>query len=124
MVQGDGDRFFPQAQMTRGQVASLLQRARFVSRAAPAIDCPDAFPDDNGSVHEDAIDWAAANGVVTGHADGTFRPGDPVRRDQFASMVARLDDLDGHTLRRGTTRSLTTADPITKARSTGWPGRA
>lgn len=101
VVQGNGDRFFPQAPLTRGQAASLLQRARFVSRAAPAIRYADAFPDDDGSVHEDAIDWAAANGVVTGHADGTFRPGELVRRDQFASMVARLDGLDGHDLPPG-----------------------
>lgn len=101
IAQGNGDRFFPHALLTRGQVASLLQRTRFVGRAAGAIGHPNAFPDDDGSVHREAIDWAAANGVVTGHDDGTYRPDEPVRRDQFASMVARLDAIDGHDLPPG-----------------------
>ncbi len=39
--------------------------------------------------HEGAIGALLEADVVTGFADGTFRPGDPVQRGQSASMVAR-----------------------------------
>lgn len=102
VVQGNDGRFRPGLSLTRGQVASLLERLHFVGATArPAIAYRDAFTDDNGSVHEEAINWAAATGVVTGYPDGNFRPTAPIRRDQFASMTVRLDALDGHDLPPG-----------------------
>jgi hypothetical protein len=102
VVQGNDGRFGPGLSVTRGQLASLLERLHFAgSDARPAVEYRDAFADDDESVHEQAINWAAATGVVTGYPDGTFRPNAPVRRDQFASMTVRLDALDGHDLPPG-----------------------
>jgi hypothetical protein len=56
-------------------------------------DPPDAFADDDGSVHEPAIDALAAVGVVTGRLDRTFGPTADVRRDQLAALVVRAHRL-------------------------------
>jgi hypothetical protein len=96
---GDGTRFAPNATVTRGQMASLL--ARFldllddgsVNRSFPPATDRDVFPDDRGSVHAQAIDRLAVQGVVQGRRDGTFGPNDGVRRDQLASFLARALDL-------------------------------
>ena len=48
------------------------------------------FDDIEGSAHEQAIEWAAAQGIVSGFDDGTFRPGEFVTRGQLASILFRL----------------------------------
>jgi hypothetical protein len=51
------------------------------------------FADDDGSVHEPAIDRLAVRGVVQGRQDGSYGPQAGVRRDQLASFLARALDL-------------------------------
>lgn len=51
------------------------------------------FTDDGGSVHEFAISWAAAAGIVQG-VDGTrFVPAEPVTRAQMATFLNNTFDL-------------------------------
>lgn len=53
----------------------------------------DGFTDvSDGNVHELAVDCVVWYGVATGTSDTTYGPGDPVRREQMASFVARLLD--------------------------------
>ncbi|MBR7032481.1 MAG: S-layer homology domain-containing protein [Clostridia bacterium] len=48
------------------------------------------------------VSWAAGLGVVNGYPDGTFRPGDPITREQLATCVSRLlNALDLNTVRSG-----------------------
>jgi hypothetical protein len=76
--------------------------------AATVTPCPDgtrdAFVDDRGSPHERPIDCAAHHGLVRGFADGTFRPGEPVRRGQFATVLAGTIEAAGGVLPGGTDR--------------------
>jgi hypothetical protein len=96
---GDGTRFAPNATVTRGQMASLLGRFLdllddgSVNRSFPPATDRDVFGDDQGSVHEDATNRLAVQGVIQGRRDGTFGPLDGVRRDQLASFLARALDL-------------------------------
>ena len=39
----------------------------------------------------EGIAYCAANGIMQGDADGTFRPGDTVTRAELATVIARLD---------------------------------
>jgi hypothetical protein len=80
----------PTATVTREQLVSILVRAIGVLRGAPLPDGPDAFGDDDGSVHEPAIDAAAAAGFVIGGLDGLFHPTNGLRRDQLATVLARV----------------------------------
>ena len=85
----DDDRYAPGLPMTRAQMASLVQRLRLRSGPAPT-GAPDAFSDDDGSVHEAAIDSLAQLGVVTGTAPGRFSPSTPVTRAQAVALLVRL----------------------------------
>ncbi len=38
----------------------------------------------------DAVQWGVSAGIVTGGGDGTFRPQDPVSREQMMCMLARI----------------------------------
>jgi hypothetical protein len=82
--------FAPSSPVTRGQLASMLARAyeAITGEGLPAG--PDAFSDDDGSVHEANINAVAAAGWVNGTGPGTFRPGGNATRAQLTSMVARM----------------------------------
>jgi serine protease len=93
VAQGRPDGSFgPEGTVTRGQMAGFL--ARLLERADRLPDeSDDAFPDDDGSVHEPAIDALAALGIAVGDARGRFRPDDPVTRAQMASFTIRTVEV-------------------------------
>lgn len=78
------DRFCPAGDISREQMATLLDRA--LPLAPTTVD---AFDDDDGSVHEAAINRVAAARIVEGMGNRAFRPGAPVARDQMASILTR-----------------------------------
>ena len=87
VIRGCQPRFFcPAEEVTRSQFASLLVRA--FPHLGPD-DARDYFSDDDGSVHEAAINALAAAGIADGCEPGSFCPADPIRRDQAATMLAR-----------------------------------
>jgi hypothetical protein len=79
--------FRPGAAVTRGQMATFLQRAFDLPNAATR-----SFRDVRGT-HGPAIGAVAARGVAGGYPDGTFRPDRPVTRGQMASFLARALEL-------------------------------
>jgi uncharacterized protein YkwD len=97
-------RYAPSAAVTRGQMASFLERT---IRAA-GVDLAeglDRFIDDEGSAHERAINALANAGVVGGSVPGFFRPDAPVTREQMATMLARAVELvEGAELPQGRDR--------------------
>lgn len=88
--------FEPRSLVTRGEMAAFLVRTydyRVGLADRPPLPAgPDAFSDDDGHPREPDIDKAADAGFATGNTDGTFRPGEPVRRDHMAAFVARVLD--------------------------------
>ena len=86
---GDG-LYCPGHEVTRGQFASLLDRALGLTDTTR-----DFFSDDDGSVHEGAVNRLAAAGVTAGCAPRRFCPGDSLSRAQMAALLVRaLPDLD------------------------------
>jgi SpoIID/LytB domain protein len=84
--------YAPQVAVDRAQVASILVRALINLGLTFSNEPVDYFSDDNGIVHELAINRLAENGVATG-AGGKYQPGATTRRDQMASFLARALDL-------------------------------
>ena len=71
---------------------------------SPEQACPtgevqsDAFVDDDGNLHERAIDCVRWWGVASGGSDGTYRPLAGVTRAQMATFLANSVDISGGTL--------------------------
>jgi hypothetical protein len=82
----------PGVAVTREQMATFLARLITTSGGRLPSDAPDAFSDDDGSVHEQSINQLAAAGIVAGTGDGRFDPGATVTRAQMAKfLVAGYD---------------------------------
>lgn len=79
------DRYCYRDPVTRGQMASFLDRSLGLSQAGAQT----PFGDAAGNVHVAAIGRVAAAGVAQGFDDGTFRPDAPVTRAQMASFLSR-----------------------------------
>jgi hypothetical protein len=77
--------FCPNDSVRRDQMASFLTRALGLTEGAG----DDLFTDDDGNIHEDAIDALATAGITEGCTETEFCPNDAVRRDQMASFVFR-----------------------------------
>jgi hypothetical protein len=86
------DRFCPDREMTRGEMAAMLVRAFDY----PAVEA-DRFVDDDHSIFEDAIDRLAAAGITYGcnpPVNDRFCPGAAVSRAEMASFLTRALNLD------------------------------
>lgn len=89
LMQGTGNGLFsPGGSVSRGMAAAILYRLAG-EPAAPEIPFSDVTAAD---YYGAAVAWAAESGVVTGYADGTFRPQLPVSRQQLAALLWRYAD--------------------------------
>ncbi|HEX2370854.1 MAG TPA: S-layer homology domain-containing protein [Acidimicrobiia bacterium] len=76
--------YCPDDPVTRAQMASFLDRALDLPAASG-----DQFTDDEGSVHESAINRLATSGITHGCTPTSFCPDDPVTRAQMAAFLNR-----------------------------------
>lgn len=94
LVQGiGGDRYAPNATLTRGQMATIIRGLVETATGEQLPAGEGEFTDVDGTTHQDSIEALAATGVVQGFNDDTYRPNDDVRRDQMASFIARAIDF-------------------------------
>lgn len=78
--------FSPNAELTRGMVVTILYRMEGEPLTAGAK----AFSDVKaGLYYSKAVDWAAEKNIVNGFSDGTFKPEQPVTREQLAAIISR-----------------------------------
>ncbi len=86
LMQGTGDGLFsPGGSVSRGMAAAVLYRL-----AGSPVPAGAPFPAGAaGAYNGPAAAWAAEAGIVTGYADGTFRPHLPVSRQQLAARLWR-----------------------------------
>ena len=85
VVQGTDGEFRPDLSITRAQIAAIFARLLRLPGASPA-EYHDLTAD---AWYADAVSRCAAAGILTGYPDGTFRPNDPVTREQACAMLAR-----------------------------------
>ena len=84
LMTGTSDReFSPNLTTTRGMIVSILNRLEDGPTAEVA-----GFTDvADGDWYADAVNWAASEGIIAGYEDQTFRPNDPITREQLAAML-------------------------------------
>ena len=89
VVQGSGGAFRAELPVTRGQMASFLDRALQL----PVAETGAPFDDIADTPHRPAIADIWEAGIATGVADRTYAPHAPVTRGQMATFLARGFEL-------------------------------
>lgn len=85
-----GERQFnPGQSVSRAQMATILVNSLEAAGYTLPANAPDAFTDDDGSVHEDNINKLAASGIASGTSATTYSPGRAIERDQMASLLVQ-----------------------------------
>lgn len=80
-------KFSPNGELTRAMVVTILYRAQ----GEPAVHTSSSFKDvAAGCYYTEAVEWAAANNIVKGFTDGTFKPDKSVTREQLAAFLSRF----------------------------------
>ena len=78
--------FSPYASMTRAMLVTVLYRLE----GEPSVTGRSGFSDVTfGSYYENAVTWAADNGIVNGTSATTFSPSEHVTREQMAAILCR-----------------------------------
>ena len=93
MVGTGSGRFAPALAATRGMVVRTLysmENEPDVTGACPFADVA------SGSYCEDAVTWAAANGIVSGYSAAAFGPNDGITREQLATMLYEYAKYKGY----------------------------
>jgi subtilisin family serine protease len=85
--------FQPNGNVTRAQLASFIARELEAAGYTLPANPPDAFTDDQTSVHRLRIDQLAAVGVVQGKGGTTYAPNASVTRAEMATFLVRAHDL-------------------------------
>ncbi len=85
-------RFAPEETLTRGMIVTILHRMEGKPKAASSGTFTDV---PNGQWYTEAVEWAAANGIVNGYGNGKFGPTDPVTREQLAAILYRYTKYKG-----------------------------
>ena len=84
--------FSPNQTLTRAMVAQVL----YSMEGAPAGGTSTFTDVAAGTWYASAVNWAAANGVVSGYGDGTFGPNDNVTREQVAMILYSFAKSKGY----------------------------
>ena len=83
--------FAPEQTTTRAMIVSILARLEGVTTAQAA-----GFADVNDDWYATAVNWAANVGVVNGYEDNTFRPNQPITREQLAAILMNYAAYKGY----------------------------
>ena len=78
-----GSSFSPGSNLSRAMIAQIL----YAMAGKPSGGASRFSDVVKGSWYEDAVNWCAANNIVAGFEDGTFRPNDNVTREQLAVIL-------------------------------------
>ncbi|OAH59685.1 hypothetical protein AWH48_00840 [Domibacillus aminovorans] len=85
MLGRTGQKFDPQAELTRAEMAAVLKRALKLSETTKNY-----FPDNpSGTFSYSSINALAEAGITLGFPDGTFRPAEPIKRADFSIFLKR-----------------------------------
>lgn len=91
LMTGTADNTFaPNTSTTRGMLVSILYRLE----GGPAAENAGFTDVDADAWYADAVNWAAANGIVSGYGD-TFGPNDTLTREQLAAILCNYAAFKG-----------------------------
>lgn len=86
--------FGPADNIDRASVATIIARAILPDfKEGSNYGNPGGYTDVAGHWAESAIAYCSKYGVFEGYTDGTFKPNQPITRQEFALVIARLDGV-------------------------------
>ena len=74
--------FAPEGKVTRAQVVQTL----YALAGKPDVTADGQFSDLTAKWYQDSVNWAGVLGVASGYADGSFKPNNPVKRQEIATF--------------------------------------
>lgn len=80
--------FKPNSPITRAEFATILDKAFKLEPRQGKV-----FVDTSNHWAKDTISTSAAYGIVNGYEDNTFRPDNPITREQMATMIVKVAKL-------------------------------
>ncbi|WP_164744463.1 S-layer homology domain-containing protein [Paenibacillus xylaniclasticus] len=93
IINGVGNgRFEPNRTATRAEFASILVQAFGLYGRSQALNYSDTTA---GLWYEEALEFASGYGLITGYADGSFRPNATITREEAMVIMARTAKLLG-----------------------------
>ena len=99
MMEGTTDTTFaPTMNLTRSMIAQVLYNLEERPEAPGAAGFTDVAA---GAWYADAVNWAAARGIVKGYDTGAFGPEDSVTREQLAAILYRYAQAKGYDTTQG-----------------------
>lgn len=81
-----GSLFAPYQPLSRAMVTTVLYRMAGTPEVTSTASFSDIVPD---SYYENAVAWAASEGIVEGYGDQTFRPLKDITRQEMVTMFYR-----------------------------------
>lgn len=90
---GNG-KFDPSGLTTRSMIVTILWRLEGQPTGEQEVRFEDVM---DGEWYTQAIRWAAGEGIVGGYGNGLFGPGDPITREQLATILYRYETYKGGT---------------------------
>ena len=84
--------FEPNTSTTRAMIVAILNRLE----GGPTADGGTFTDVHTGDWYAEAVNWAASEGIVAGFEDGTFRPNDPITREQMAAILYNYAQWKGY----------------------------
>ena len=78
--------FSPEASTTRGMIVTILWRLEGKPESGVPMTFTDVRP---GTYYQEAIAWAAEQGIVAGRSEKIFAPDDPITRQELAAILHR-----------------------------------
>ena len=90
--------FGPNVTLTRAQLVQIL----YALEGKPAVTASAGYADVNaGDWYADAVNWAAANSVVSGVGDNRFAPNDALTREQLSVILYSYTRFKGYDATQG-----------------------
>jgi 2',3'-cyclic-nucleotide 2'-phosphodiesterase (5'-nucleotidase family) len=89
IVTGEGDKFLPESNISREQLAVILYRYTAPGQATGSLD---TYPDGTAvsSWAKDAMIWAVSGGLIGGDNNGNLNPGGSATRAEVATILERF----------------------------------
>ncbi len=85
----------PNSEITRGEVAQILYNLYKIDNPGSTSINASLFSDINeGMWYAEAVNTLAGVGIISGYTDGTFKPNQPITREEYVTLLVRYSKVE------------------------------